>query len=739
MNKIILILLLGISLNSFSQQRADVYLDLKTEEQKEISPYIYGGFMEMLRDFVNGSLGIWAQEISDRGFDNKNLNEFQLPLNWQPYSEVDETEFYSLKEGGYNPNGKSYIRLSCTEDFFRGIKQTVYVNPNVNHTFYFYAKSDTATTIKLKFLNPDNSELIREYSVDFNSEEWKKTIIEVNPINAHKADLVLCASGNAEVSFDELSLMPDNSIDGVRKEYYELFEEWNPRVIRYPGGWFADVPENFWELGIGDIDKRGTGIYDGIKQFQRLDFGTDEFMKFCRNLNITPHIVVNYNRTPGDAANWIEYCNGDTETEYGKKRSENGNPEPYDIFFWEVGNEQWGDETEMAQRYLLFYEAMKAKDESIEIMINGNLWKGRENFEKIINVIDDKSDIFGWHYTVPGRPDEPVPDEKIYKSVVGSGHQFRVNAERYQGFLEEFNLLPDMLFGNTEWWIEYGSSGDWLLDTTKRSSSLEAGLATAAHMITFQNYPDYYRLAERTIGLSFIRTELDKETGKKEIFGTSQYHSVKLFSNHSGSNLIPVNVSSETYDIEQLPGLWAYKHIPYIQVSATESKDSIFIAVLNADYENDREVYFHSNKYITQGSPAKIYYITSEHFLDANTFDEPEKISVRSKEIEFSNLRIFPKQSVSIIALPKENILSDVYTYKYDEDSLIINNDILYWNNSKNIQEFKVFDYLGNEISNYHYNLSEKRLEINLSGLSSGVYFLYWKNSKEQGSLKFIK
>lgn len=43
--------------------------------------------------------------------------------------------------------------------------------------------------------------------------------------------------------------------------------------------------------------------------------------------------------SPEESAQWVEYCNGSADTEYGRRRAENGHPEPYHVRFWSLGNE----------------------------------------------------------------------------------------------------------------------------------------------------------------------------------------------------------------------------------------------------------------------------------------------------------------------------------------------------------------------------------------------------------------
>lgn len=80
--------------------------------------------------------------------------------------------------------------------------------------------------------------------------------------------------------------------------------------------------------------------------------GTAEYVEFCELTGVEPTITVGVTVedtdrefqppeaiTPTDAANWVEYCNGSTDTEYGTLRAEHGYKEPFDVKVWEIGNE----------------------------------------------------------------------------------------------------------------------------------------------------------------------------------------------------------------------------------------------------------------------------------------------------------------------------------------------------------------------------------------------------------------
>jgi alpha-L-arabinofuranosidase len=73
-------------------------------------------------------------------------------------------------------------------------------------------------------------------------------------------------------------------------------------------------------------------------------FGTDEFMKWCKIVGAEPYLCLNFGTgTLDEAMNWLDYCNGTKNTKYANMRRANGHPEPYNVKYWALGNEMWGD------------------------------------------------------------------------------------------------------------------------------------------------------------------------------------------------------------------------------------------------------------------------------------------------------------------------------------------------------------------------------------------------------------
>ena len=145
--------------------------------------------------------------------------------------------------------------------------------------------------------------------------------------------------------------------------------------------------------GVGPLEQRPTLPNYAWGQQENNFFGTDEFLAFCRAVGCAPMICVNAgNGTPAEAARWVEYCNGDTQTAMGKLRAENGHPEPYRVQHWEIGNELWGDwqyhwttAEGYMDRYRQFVEAMRAADPTIRVYACGEpVLRGRHWNETLI-------------------------------------------------------------------------------------------------------------------------------------------------------------------------------------------------------------------------------------------------------------------------------------------------------------------------------------------------------------------
>jgi alpha-L-arabinofuranosidase len=142
------------------------------------------------------------------------------------------------------------------------------------------------------------------------------------------------------------------NVNGIRKAFIDTMRAVKAPVLRWPGGCFADSYD--WRDGIGPVAKRParTGFWG---QQDPNQYGLHEFMHTCRAIGCKPYLAADVRSLPArDFYQEIEYCNapaGDVPSNSAAKavpnalaaqRAANGDPVPFDVDLWGVGNESWG-------------------------------------------------------------------------------------------------------------------------------------------------------------------------------------------------------------------------------------------------------------------------------------------------------------------------------------------------------------------------------------------------------------
>jgi alpha-L-arabinofuranosidase len=142
---------------------------------------------------------------------------------------------------------------------------------------------------------------------------------------------------------------------GIRAELVERMKQIHVPIVRWPGGCFADSYD--WKDGIGPASKRPrrTNFWEvdpdaarlhekGPQVIESNEFGTNEFMRFCKLAGAEPYLAANLRSLPAlDFDHWVEYCNAPAgSTTLAETRAAAGFPEPFNVRYWGVGNESWG-------------------------------------------------------------------------------------------------------------------------------------------------------------------------------------------------------------------------------------------------------------------------------------------------------------------------------------------------------------------------------------------------------------
>ena len=202
--------------------------------------------------------------------------------------------------------------------------------------------------------------------------------------------------------YDKKSNLSDEK--GIRLDVLEKVRRLAPPVIRFPGGTVMCIYH--WQDHVGPMEERKQKknlIWGGVL---RPEFGTAEFVQYCRRVGAEPMLCVNMaSGTPEEAGAWVEYCNGTDDTYYANLRRRHGYQEPFNVRYWCIGNECYAEPDIGVQHDVQVYirdakefiKFMKLTDPSIETLIVGG--DDMENWNKpVLDALGDFADYFSYHF-----------------------------------------------------------------------------------------------------------------------------------------------------------------------------------------------------------------------------------------------------------------------------------------------------------------------------------------------------
>lgn len=259
-----------------------------------------------------------------------------------------------------------------------------------------YAKGDGKGRLSIGLKNGDT--FVAQQSLGKPSKEWQKYEFTLESAEySGDADFAICVEGG-EVQVDQVTATTASGIEigGFRPDIYNAVKELNPSCLRWPGGGY--VAQYNWKWGIGPQEKRVRWPNWMWLDYDQNSFGTDEFIRLCRQINSEPVIVVSvgFERPDADsteilqdACDWLAYCNEPATGKWGSVRAANGHPEPYNVKYWEIDNEMWEMgivKYEAAVRR--FSKAMRAIDPDIKIIACGGFREDNDFINRSGNYFD---------------------------------------------------------------------------------------------------------------------------------------------------------------------------------------------------------------------------------------------------------------------------------------------------------------------------------------------------------------
>ncbi|MBR1832138.1 MAG: carbohydrate binding domain-containing protein [Ruminiclostridium sp.] len=382
----------------------------------EISDTLFGIFIEDINFAADG--GLYAEMVQNRSFEFTKLASGNERHAW---SDVGSITAAVRSEGGLNENNPNYMSLENSSGERAGIANKGFldgmaVTEGASYDVSAYIRGIDGYTGAVYFGITVDGETVAEEAVPSVTDEWHRySVTLTSPVTADRNVKLQVLMDSGKLDIDFVSMFPQDTYkgrkNGLRKDLAEKLEALEPKFLRFPGG--CVVEGNTLELAYDWKDSIGVGsdgeplVFGGVygniaarKQGQNIwtNEGTDndpnpsymsyglgfyEYFLLAEDLGALPVPVLNcgmhcmaqgHGSEPAvgseafrayiqDALDLVEFCRGDLSTKWGAVRITMGHPEPFELKYVGIGNENWGDT--FFEKYRAFAEAfMQAKKEN---------------------------------------------------------------------------------------------------------------------------------------------------------------------------------------------------------------------------------------------------------------------------------------------------------------------------------------------------------------------------------------
>lgn len=544
-----------------------IYVETK-DRRFDTAPELYGLFFEDINRAADG--GLYPEMIRNRAFEDSLIpegctsdeehkviySEHGWPGPFNGGEGMDDwirTLKYTPVPGWYVENAEMKIdrchtlnenRMADLEVSFQkngelkniGYKG-VYVEQNAIYDFYFMVQCTEKCSFTISIADADG-EILAQNLINTEKEETYQRLSCKLKSSKTEDGCVVCikAEKACKIRIGFTSLMPEKTFKnhGLREDLALALKNTNAKFIRFPGGCVVEGinEENALRFSrtIGPVWERPScWVMWHYRTTNGLGF--HEYLQLCEDLEMEAMYVCNCGmdcqaRCGGgftekltdeyleEAMHALEYAFGDENTRYGRMRIMAGHPEPFNLKYVEIGNENWG--SEYVERYRKFYT--KLKEAYPDVIYISNMHTERE-----------------------GCTTEYV-DEHYYNTP--------------EFFLENTGMFQDRDRKGPKIFL-----GEYAVNGGKTIASMECALAEAAFLVGVENNQDIVKLT--AYAPLFQNADY---TGWKpnlivfnhsKVYGIPTYQVLSLFGRHRGSQVVTCKVECEN----RLP---VYQGIPGI-------------------------------------------------------------------------------------------------------------------------------------------------------------------------------
>jgi len=440
--------------------------------------------------------------------------------------------------------------------------------------------------------------------------------------------------------------------NGFRKDVMAEVKGLGVPIMRYPGGNF--VSGYNWLDGVGPRDKRPTVLERAWNSLETNQFGTNDFMDWCKLVGTEPLLGFNLGTgTPEQAVAYVEYCNVDKGTKWSDLRREHGYEAPHNVKYWCLGNEMDGP-WQMGHMTAREY-GRKARDSARQIRVVDPTTQliacGSSNTilptylvwdREVLEECYDQVDGISLHNYYGNTPALSGNDSSRYLAM-------NLDMERQ---IQEIAAVCDYVRGVQksrkrlwlsfdEWNVWYRARGGTFANGQRKFApplleevyNLEDALLVGGFVNTLLRQSDRVRVGCLAQIVNVIAPLVTNETS---VLRQSIYYPYAWSLKYARGRVLDLSVEGETYPIKAAglrPDFARDDAVPYVDVAATLDAPSgqLALFMLNRDLQGERELVLDCRDF----TPTRVLAtetLTGADLKAANSFDQPTLVAPRPLE-----------------------------------------------------------------------------------------------------------
>jgi alpha-L-arabinofuranosidase len=474
------------------------------------------------------------------------------------------------------------------------------------------------------------------------------------------------------------------NVNGIRKSLVEALQKIKAPVIRWPGGCFADSYD--WKDGIGPRAQRPrrTNFWadeplvreqGNIPQkYDPNEFGTNEFVQFCRLANSEPYFAANVRSLPAlDFDHWVEYCNSPAgSTTLADLRAAGGSKDPLRVRYWGIGNESWGcggemTPTEYAREFRRFTAWIPRYGMDLSLVasgpnddnynwtrgfLQGVLEKGNSGLNSIYGL---SLHYYSWNLSrgrtndwVEGKGDALKFESVDWYELLRQGDRLESLIEGHWAVMSEFDPHHQVKLVVDEW-------GPWYKPGTESAPrhilgqmiTLRDAVFSGQTLDIFNRHPEKIAMANCAQLINNLNCLFIADGDR--FITTPVYHVFQMYAAHQGGQAVRAMFAAPSinYDRDDKPASYSG-----LKGSASLKGKELTLTVVNPDVAQSRE----ANIELLGGQMAsgRVTVLTHSDMHAHNTFDNPETVRPRNEELKGSGSSIrytFAPASVNLLQI----------------------------------------------------------------------------------------